>query len=220
MKMSISPESPMRNLVLDVNSYFDGQKVHFFGIDYSGQRGMKQFLETLDKYTSPTFEFTQGAVGMDDRMDEKFREFRPLRGLKDYSGSDNPDAFVAVENNALNTNGHTGRSAISGPINILYGMDKELIPGKGCTIVYLMTTEGDTIGLSNFSAVSQFNKYIGIKKHMKRITPATYSDLKKLGMLSQISEREPETSSENRLKVPDTDKTLYKIVRGSAAWLL
>ena len=182
----------MKNLSFEVNEYFKGQTVHLFGIDYSGQREMNKFIEALHKYTEPSFRLTSSGVGMDDRHDRKFGEFRPIKGLRHYNGGNQVDAFIAVENTAI----HTGRSAISGPIGILYGMANMRIPGKGHAIVYLITTEGDTLGLSNFAARRQFKRYVGVRNHARSITPATFLDLQELGMLEQISEHEPDTEIE------------------------
>src|SRR3989344_497562 len=216
MKMRNLPSDPMIELASDVDSYFAGEKVHFFGIDYSGQREMQRFLNALAKYANSSFIFTSSGVGMDDRMDKRFGEFRKIRGLEDYTCDDKTTNFVAVENTAK----HTGRSAISGPIGILYGMHEELIPGKGYVTVYLMTTDGDTIGVSNFAALREFRKYKGVKKHMKNIAHATYLDLSERGMIEQISERKPEIRLPRSVAVVDTLDRLGDIVREAGALML
>lgn len=180
----MTQKNGLRDLVTDVSSYFNGQSVHFFGIDYSGQREADRFLDALAKYTKPSFIFTVSGVGMTDGLDERFGEFRPINGLESYNGNEDTSAFVAAENNV-----DTGLSAVSAVEGILYGMHQGIIPGRGKIIVYLMTTTGDNVGLSNFAAVSQADGYVGVKRHMRRIMPATYIDLEELGMIPQISER-------------------------------
>lgn len=216
MTRFISVVDPVKTVAGELNDYFRGKRVHFFGIDYSGQRELKRFLDILHKYVPPDFELTESGVGMAGYLDKRFGEFRPLTDLDTYDGGDQKDAFVAVENTAV----HTGRSAISGPINILYGMHGGIIPGKGHTAVYLMTTEGDTIGVSNFAARRQFGRYVGVKKHMARIAPATYLELGEFEMLPQVSEREPEAISENIPEAPDTIKTVIGVVKKSRILLL
>ena len=212
MTNKIPPEERMIILADEVNRYFSGKTAHFFGMDYSGQREMRRFFDALYKLNM-SFRLSYSDLEMRSSLDPIFNEYRELvregpKGLQIYKGLALPDAYVGVENNALSS--HTGRSAISGPIDLLFGMHEDVIPGKGHTMVYLMTTEGDDIGVSNFAAVRLFDKFIGVSGHMERLTPTALAMLEEYDMVRQLSRREPESIIES--PSGSTDNPLFKVL--------
>ncbi len=184
MGMTNLQRNSLKELASDVNRYFTGRKVHFFGMDYSGEREMYAFLDAINKYETPAFTFTASKADMSGSIDVRLG-IRFLEGLEDYTGDDETMDFIAVENSV-----HTGLSAVSGVAGILYGIHERIIPDSHRSLVYLMTTENDDIGLSNFAAAREFPRYVGVRRYMRSIAPAAYMDLEELGMIPRISERE------------------------------
>ena len=211
--MPKNSQAAMQDIALDMSDYFSGKSVHLFEIDYSGHRESEKLIEALERYGDQNLRYSSSMVEMAAGKDERFGEFRPLRvgNMITYEGVLEPDAIVAIENNV-----RTGLSAVSGVIGILYAMELEMIPGKGKTDVYLLTTEGDEIGLSNFSVVPSSQPYTGVRKHMERIAPKTYTDLSELGLIHQISNREPPITS----SAPDMHDAVERLVRLSGALLI
>jgi hypothetical protein len=214
MPTDLTPQD-MRGMALDINNHFRGQKIHFIGVDWSGEREMKKFLEALRFYTTSDFTLSTGKVGMSADLDERFREFRPVSGLENQNVADDVDAYVAFENR---TSDNGGISAASGPVCIAYSIHEKKLPGKEGVKIYLAIVE-DVVGIGNFIAKGGFEKYIGFRTFLYKRMRNTHGDLQEKGLLPYFSDKEP--ARHYVTLIPSAVEALHEVVeRASRIFLI
>jgi hypothetical protein len=194
-ELAYADAKPMAEIVKEV---LGSKRVHFFGMDWGGRRDLDTFVDVL--YSVGFENFTRSDVSVSSKLVNN--EYRFIKTIRSEKIPEDVEVYVAFEDQV----GRTGRSAASGPVRILCGMNKKEIPGLEREAKVYLAALSDSWGIAHFTAnplyklvdrkelferlgIAEYNqKHMGLARYIDIFMPNAYLDFKRKGLIRLITD--------------------------------